>query len=168
LTLLINPKKRMTEHGCGIIQEGRGKNERDRVGLEIIEPSVKPFACQLRQTGIVELQPFPQPVVPGDKGALSRLIRAPNEFLGEELLQRCVEFCLWVSFPIGRHEKSRVVLFTGMAPEKIFSIVKKEMPLSLARELGVQTLIDQLNKIGVLGRLTRINRQGWKKKENEQ
>ena len=55
-----------------------------------------------------------------------------------------------------------------MAPKQIFSIVKKEMPLSLARELGVQTLIDQLNKIGVLGRLTRINRQGWKKKENEQ
>ena len=55
LALLINPKKRMAEHGCGIIQEGRGEDERDRVGLEVIEPAVKPFAGQLRQTGIVEL-----------------------------------------------------------------------------------------------------------------
>ena len=91
----------MTEHGCGIVQEGRGENERDRLGLKVIEPAVKPFACHLRQTGIVELQPFPQPVVSGDKGALSRLPRAPNEFLGEELLQRRVEFCLWSVFPSG-------------------------------------------------------------------
>lgn len=106
-------------------------------------------------------------MVSSDKGALSRLIRAPNEFLREELLQRRVKFCLWVSFPIGRHEKPWVVLFTGMAPENIFSIVKQKVPFTVVRQLGLQSLIDQFDKIGILGRLTRINRQGWKKKENE-
>ena len=114
------------------------------------------------------MHPFTQPVVPGDKGALRRLIRTPNEFLGEELLQRCVEFCLWVSLPIVRHEKSRVVLLTGMAPKQIFSIVEQKMPLSLASELSLQTLVDQFDKVSILGRPTRVNRQGRKKKENEQ
>jgi hypothetical protein len=157
LALLINTKKRVTKHGCGIVQESRGKDERDRLGLKIIEPAVKPFACHPRQTGIVELQPFPQPVISSDKGALSRLPRAPNKFIGEKLLQRRIEFRLWIGFPIGRHEKSRVVLLTGIAPEKIFSIVEQKMPLSLASELGLQTLADQLNKITIPGRLTSIN-----------
>jgi hypothetical protein len=138
------------------------------LGLKVIEPAVKPFACHLRQTGIVELQPFPQPVVPSDKGALSRLLRAPNEFLGEELLQRRDEFCLGIGFPIGRHEKSRVVLLTGMAPEKIFSIVEQKMPLSLACELGLQTLVDQFDKIRIIGRLTSFNRRSWSEKQSEQ
>jgi hypothetical protein len=107
-------------------------------------------------------------MVPGDKGALSRLLRAPNEFLRKELLQRRVEFCLRVSLPIGRHEKSRVVLLTGMAPENIFSIVEQKMPLSLAGEFGLQTLVDQSGKIGAIGRLTRLNRREWSKKQNEQ
>src|SRR5580765_587528 len=137
LALLINPKKSVTEHGCGIVQEGRGENERDRLGLKLGNPSFEPFACHLRQTGIVELQPLLQPVVPCDKGALSRLIRAPNEFIREELLQRRIEFCLWVSFPIWRHKKSRVVLLTGMAPKEVFSIVKQEVPFTVVRQLGL-------------------------------
>jgi hypothetical protein len=107
-------------------------------------------------------------VVPGNKGTLSRLLRAPNEFLGEELLQRRVEFCLWVSFPIGRYEKSRVILLAGIAPEKIFSIVKQKMPLSLAGELSLRTPVDQFDKIRIIWRLTRTNRQGWSEKQREQ
>jgi hypothetical protein len=164
---LIDPKKRMAEHGCGIVQESRREDERDRMGLEVTEPAVKPFAGHLRQAGIVELQPFPQPVVPGDKGALGRLIRAPNEFLREELLERRVEFCLWVRLPIGRHEKTGVVLFAGVSSKQILSVMEQKMPLSLASESGLQTFVDQFDKIGILGRLTRVNRQGWKNKQNE-
>jgi len=99
---------------------------------------------------------------------LSRLPRAPDEFLGEELLQRRVEFRLWISFSIGRHKKSRVVLLTGVATKQILPVVEQKMPLSLASELGVQTLVDQLNKIGILGRLTSINRRRWREKQREQ
>ena len=42
------------------------------------------------------------------------------------------------------------------------------MPLSLAGELGLQTLVDQFDKVGIFGRLTSINRQGWSEKQNEQ
>ena len=52
-----------------------------------------------------------------------------------------------VSFPIGRHEKSRVVLLAGIASEKIFSIVKQKVPLSVAGELGLQTFADQFDKM---------------------
>jgi hypothetical protein len=99
---------------------------------------------------------------------LSRLPRAPNKLLGEELLQRRVEFCLWISFPIGRHEKPRVVLLTCVAAKQILSVVEQEMPLSLAGELGLQTLVDQFDKVGILGRLTSIDRQNWNEKQNGQ
>jgi hypothetical protein len=42
------------------------------------------------------------------------------------------------------------------------------VPLSFAGELGLQTLVDQFDKIGILGRLTCINRRGWREKQNEQ
>ena len=42
------------------------------------------------------------------------------------------------------------------------------MPLSFAGELGLQTLVDQFDKIGILGRLTSINRRGWSEKQYEQ
>ena len=42
------------------------------------------------------------------------------------------------------------------------------MPLSLVGELGLQTLVNQFDKIGILGRLTGINRRGWSEKQNEQ
>jgi hypothetical protein len=99
---------------------------------------------------------------------LSRLLRAPNEFIGEELLQSRVEFCLWIGFPIGRHEKPRVVLLTGLAAKQILSVVEQKMPLSLAGELGLQTLVDQFDKVGIFGRLTRINRRSWSEKQQEQ
>ncbi len=38
------------------------------------------------------------------------------------------------------------------------------MPLPFTGELGLQTLVDQFDKIGILGRLIRINRRGWKEK----
>ena len=41
------------------------------------------------------------------------------------------------------------------------------MPLSLPGELGLQTLVDQFDKVTILGRLTRINRQGWSEKQHE-
>ena len=103
-------------------------------------------------------------MVPGDKGTLSRLLRAPNKFIGKELLQRRVELCLWVSLPIWRHEKSRIVLLTGMAPKQILSVMEQEMPLPFAGELDLQTLVDQFDKIGILGRLTSINRRGGSEK----
>jgi hypothetical protein len=42
------------------------------------------------------------------------------------------------------------------------------MPLSLVDELGLQTLVDQFDELGVLGRLTGIDRRGWREKQNEQ
>ena len=42
------------------------------------------------------------------------------------------------------------------------------MPLSLAGELRLQTLVDQFDKVGILGRLTSINRRGWCEKQDEQ
>ena len=42
------------------------------------------------------------------------------------------------------------------------------MPLSIAGELGLQTLVDQFDKVGILGRLTRIYRRGWREKQYEQ
>ncbi len=114
------------------------------------------------------MQPFPQPVVPGDKGALCRLLRTPNEFLREELLQRRIKFCLWVSFPIGRHKKSLVVLLTGVAAKQILSVVEQEMPLSLTGKLGLQTLVNQFKKIRIIESLSRINLQGRNEKQHEQ
>jgi hypothetical protein len=107
-------------------------------------------------------------VVPGDKGALSRLLRAPDEFLGEELLQRRVEFCLGIGFPIGRHEKSRVILLAGKAAEHILSVMEEKMPLSLAGKLGLPTLLDEFDKIRIIGRHTSIDLQGWNETQHEQ
>ena len=42
------------------------------------------------------------------------------------------------------------------------------MPLSLASELGLRTLVDQFDKIRIIGRLTRIDRRSWSEKQNEQ
>ena len=42
------------------------------------------------------------------------------------------------------------------------------MPLSLAGELGLQTLVDQFDKIDIVGRLTCINRRDWSEKQHEQ
>jgi hypothetical protein len=106
-------------------------------------------------------------VVSGDKGALSRLSRSTNEFLGEKLRQCRIELCLWIGFPIGRHEKSRVILFTGIAPEKIFSIVKQKVPFTFSGKLDLPTIVDQVGKIGILGRLARSNWQGWKESQSE-
>jgi hypothetical protein len=99
---------------------------------------------------------------------LSRLLRAPNELIGEELLQRRIEFCLRIGFPTGRHKKSRVVLLAGIAAKQILSVMEQEMPLSLAGEPGLQTFTDQFEKISILGRFAGINRQGWSEKQNEQ
>ena len=48
LAPLIYPKQRMPKHRRGIIQEGGGKNERDRLGLKIGEPSLEPLAGHRR------------------------------------------------------------------------------------------------------------------------
>ena len=88
--------------------------------------------------------------------------------MGKELLQRRVEFCLWIGFPIGRQEKPLAILFAGVAAKQILSVVEQEMPLSLAGELGLHTLVDQFDKISIIGRLTSINRQSWSEKQNEQ
>ena len=42
------------------------------------------------------------------------------------------------------------------------------MPLSLAGEFGLRTLVDQFDKIRIIGRFTRINRRGGSEKQNEE
>ena len=42
------------------------------------------------------------------------------------------------------------------------------MPLSLVGELGLRSLVDQFDKIRIIGRLTRIDRRSWSEKQNEQ
>jgi len=42
------------------------------------------------------------------------------------------------------------------------------MPLSLAGELGLRTLVDQFDKIRISGRLTSIDLRSWSEKQNEQ
>jgi hypothetical protein len=157
----------MPKHRRGIVQEGGGEDERDRLGLKIGEPPLEPLAGLGWEAGFIKCKALLQPGIPRDERTLSRLLRAPNEIIGEELLQRRVKFCLWIGFPIGRHEKSRVVLLAGVAAKQILSVVEQEVPLSLTGELGLQTLVDQFDKVGILGRLTSINRQGWSEKQNE-
>jgi len=55
-----------------------------------------------------------------------------------------------------------------MAPKQILSVMEQEMPLPFTGELGLQTLVDQFDKIGILRKLTCINRRGWREKQNEQ
>ena len=138
------------------------------MSLKIGIPPIEPLAGNRREAGFIKCEALLQPGIPGNECTLSRLLRAPNEFIGEELLQRRVEFCLWISFPIGRHEEPRVVLLAGVATKQIISIVEQEMPFSLVGDLGLQTLVNQFHKVGVLGRRTGINRRGWSEKQNEQ
>lgn len=44
-------------------------------------------------------------------------------------------------------------MLAGVAAKQILSVVEQEMPLSLAGELGLRTLVDQFDKIRIIGRL---------------
>ena len=41
------------------------------------------------------------------------------------------------------------------------------MPLSFIGELGLQTLVDQFDKVGIFGMAICTNRQGWKESQRD-
>ena len=168
LALLVYPKQRMPKHRRGIVHEGGREDERDRLGLEVCEPALEPFAGHRWEAMLVETQSIPQPGIPGDKRALSRLLRPSNEFIGKKLLQRRIELRLRIDLPVRRHEESGVVLLADIAPPHILAIVKQQMPLSLASKLSLDRLTDEFRYIEIARSLLGLRRRRMSEKQADQ
>ena len=85
LAFLIDAEQRMAEHGSRVVQKGRGKDQRNGLGIKILVPPVESFAGDRRKPDRIKLQLLFQPMIPSDEGALSRLPSAANRLNGEEL-----------------------------------------------------------------------------------
>ena len=113
-------------------------------------------------------QSIPQPGIPGDKRALSRLLRPSNEFIGKKLLQRRIELRLRIDLPVRRHEEPGVVLLADIAPPHILAIVKQQMPLSLASKLSLDRLTDEFRYIEIARSLLGLRRRRMSEKQADQ
>jgi len=93
------------------------------------------------------LQLLFQPVVAGDERALGRLSRATDQFSGEELCKGRRKLSGRIRLPIGRQEKSWIILFALISAEEPLPVVQQQMPFTLPRKLGLLGLIDELFEI---------------------
>lgn len=118
--------------------------------LEILVPSVEPFAGERRKPGRIELQLFLEPMVSSDECALSRLPRATDRFGGKKFCEGGIELGDRIRLSMRRHEKSGIVLLALIPSEEPLPVMQQEMPFPLVGKVFVPSLGDQVLKIGVM------------------
>jgi len=105
------------------------------------KPPLKPFADHRHQLFVVKGKLFPEPGIPCDKGALSRLLGSTDKVRRKELCQCGGKLCIGVRLAVWRHEEAPLVLLAGVAAEQIAAIVQQKPPFTLIRQSSLAGLL---------------------------
>jgi hypothetical protein len=86
-------------------------------------------------------------MVPRDEGALCRLLRAADYFIGKKSGEGRSEFSLRIRLAVRRHEEPRIILHAGESAEPVSVVMKQNMPFPFVGETGRCGLFNQFGEI---------------------
>jgi len=142
----VDRQERVTEHGRGTVDVGRGEDEAYRLGTDVVQDVVESPALGDGQPGRVDGQLFPEPRRARDEAA-GRVLRLIPRGL-EQRQDRRLHLGRRVVLPGGGQEEFRVVHEAAQARHAGLVVQKRE-PVRVLGELQSARLLDEGFRVGV-------------------
>ncbi len=154
LTLVrtVQAQERMSEHRGWVVHIGCWKDERGAGGTDGLGPDIEARAGLRLQMVRIELQPFLQPAIARDEGALRMLHHLIIGRRREESVEGCPKLRFWIGLAmIGQKEAWAVDQAMMIGPEPVRPVVAKRTPSRFGCKLQPFGFGDELIEIGVVG-----------------
>src|SRR4029079_4277901 len=130
-----------------------GKDDADRLGVVLIEPSGEGLRWLRRQAAVVEMQLLLEPVITGHERALCRLLGTAYYFVREKLAERRRQLGLGIRLAGGSHKEAGIVLHAGKATaEQVFLVMQQHMPLALFGKSCDGCFFNEFFQVGIVTR----------------